>query len=85
VRTDAVLVEPQELTVAKELSKLKVKMWNMEVEEYVLQKSQLEENKVILYTIICSGNRVWTPFCRRLWPSAHQDSGMGFSVKFFFT
>ena len=50
--TDAVLAEPQELSTADEASKLKVKLWNMEVEEYVLQKGQLEENKVILHTII---------------------------------
>lgn len=44
--------EPHDLTDQDELSKLKVKMWNMEVEEYVLQKGQLKENKVILHTII---------------------------------
>jgi hypothetical protein len=27
-------------------------MWNMEVEQYILQKGQLEEKKVILHTII---------------------------------
>ena len=50
--TDAVLAEPQELSDADEDSKLKVKIWNMEVEQYVLQLAQLKENKVILHTII---------------------------------
>jgi hypothetical protein len=49
---DAVLAKPVELTAAQELSKLEQKIWNMEVEQYVLQLSQLRENKVILYTII---------------------------------
>jgi hypothetical protein len=44
--------EPQELSTEDELSKLRVKMWNMEVEEYVLQKGRLKENKLILHTII---------------------------------
>ena len=50
--TDAVLTEPVELTTADETSKLKVKMWDMEVEQYVLQLAQLKENTVILHTII---------------------------------
>lgn len=50
--TDAVLTEPVELTTAEESSKLKVKMWDMEVEQYVLQLAQLKENTVILHTII---------------------------------
>jgi len=35
-----------------EKSKLKSKLWNLEVEEYVLHKVQLEENKVIFHTIV---------------------------------
>ena len=50
--TDAVLTEPVELLTAAEASKLKVKIWDIEVEQYVLQLAQLKENKVILHTII---------------------------------
>ena len=50
--TDAVLTEPVELSAADETRKLKVKIWEMEVEQYVLQLAQLKENKVILHTII---------------------------------
>ena len=50
--TDAVLTEPTELSTADEGSKLKVKIWDMEVEQYVLQLGQLKENTVILHTII---------------------------------
>jgi hypothetical protein len=50
--TDAVLTEPVELLTTDEGSKLKVKIWDMEVEQYVLQLAQLKENKVILHTII---------------------------------
>jgi len=50
--TDAVLAEPIELSTEDEKSKLKVKIWDMEVEQYVLQLAQLKENTVILHTII---------------------------------
>lgn len=40
--TDAVLAKSQELSVPDKASKLKVNLWNMEVEEYIPQKGQLE-------------------------------------------
>jgi len=49
---DVMIPEPVELTTAEENNKFKVKLWNLEVEEYMLHKAQLKENKVILHTIV---------------------------------
>lgn len=49
---DAVLTVPPDLSDEDAKSRLEEKLWTMKVEDYVMQKAQVDENKTILYTII---------------------------------